>query len=695
MSDYRDEISHAEVAIADGTWAGRPCRVATVANLGFETYLGYGTTLAFSSWSYVHHIRSSKEVIYIDAVRKVPLHETLESEREKQSFEIDFGDYVEVEPGEWAPRSIRIEAKDYFTCEYRFQLVSKTHWMLKEVVSWFKAEDKSRGVIENVRVDDGRESLQDSQRQVDATRALFGGAGESDRRLEVASVPFVLGGTMKSGPYEIQVTLADARTVDVSATTNDPAAPADVPVGFLGEKGGLILAAPITLAGLAVPRRGSVTFRATEAWKSVRSVAVPLPAGSTARLPVNVIPVRWGETMAVNIRDSKPVGPSSRRDSTSRTGLTRAWQIRLDRTDDGRAKLTLDLVSIDGMHEFCLDLAAALLSDAGEVLSCGQLATTLKVVSDPVEQRFELNLGKLPPGAEPKLLAIGISPGDVISAPMGSRWGMLAHGRLPFEIPTLLNSPDANCRKLGVEELGGTAFERGIHFEFLGDRRDRRLPGNGPNPRRAGLEPHAQGLLRVLESPGTPDMKAKAIRLLAYSEAAGAAAALEPFATDPEPRVQRAAQIGLTFLGRPDWLEPLRSMLKHPPSWNGIDPKPAEVVARIAYERAEVDTLIALAHNHSDAAVDALGEILSSDIATLGVMANVQKGSRLHGRFTRATAFANFWGRRETPARRAGSRRRWTGFGSVLLSRRSSTLLHSSSRCSRSSRKPGSESVTS
>ena len=62
------------------------------------------------------------------------------------------------------PRLIRIESKDYFTCEYRFQLVGGKHWMLKEVVSWFKPEEKSRGVIEDVRIDGGREQLDDALR---------------------------------------------------------------------------------------------------------------------------------------------------------------------------------------------------------------------------------------------------------------------------------------------------------------------------------------------------------------------------------------------------------------------------------------------------------------------------------------------------------------------------------------------------
>ncbi len=51
------------------------CRVARIRNLGADVYLGAGTMLGFTSWSYVHHIRPNAELIYIDPKRQVPLHE--------------------------------------------------------------------------------------------------------------------------------------------------------------------------------------------------------------------------------------------------------------------------------------------------------------------------------------------------------------------------------------------------------------------------------------------------------------------------------------------------------------------------------------------------------------------------------------------------------------------------------------------
>ena len=54
------------------------------------------------------------------------------------------------------------------------------HWMLEEVVSWFKPEEKSRGVIEDVRTDGGRAQLDDALHQFQTgAEPLFGGARRS------------------------------------------------------------------------------------------------------------------------------------------------------------------------------------------------------------------------------------------------------------------------------------------------------------------------------------------------------------------------------------------------------------------------------------------------------------------------------------------------------------------------------------
>ncbi|WP_406694035.1 hypothetical protein V5E97_23615 [Singulisphaera sp. Ch08] len=666
---YRDQLDFATVTIEDGTRAGQPCRVATVSNL-HGTHLGYGTMLAFSSWSYMHDIVPAKEIIEIDPVRNVPIHETLVSSRDNRTFEIDYRDFVEVEPGQWAPRSIRIEANDGLTCEYRFQLVAGTHWMLEEVISWFKAEDKSRGVVEHVRIDGGQKLLDEALKQVETTRTLFDGAGEADRRVNVATVPFSLGHPIRSGPYEIRVTSGAKRTVVVSATTNDRNASDTLPLAFLDEKQRLLFAATVTLTDQDGTKRGSVSLRSSQPWQSVRSIAVPSGDADSMRQPLSVIPIRWGEPFAVNIPDAKEGEVASYGTKSPRDALTRAWQVRLDRTAEGTAKLALDVVSIDGPQEFYLDLAVSLLSESGELLSCGQLATSLKVVSEPTEQRFEIDLGKLRSGTQPKYVAIGIAPGERISAPMGSLWGMFAHPISPFEISTLLTAPDEQSRRIGLDRLDDLRMERSIHAEFTRDPFSNPQRRDEPSLRLTQLRRHTKALVGILEGHDAADVKADAARLLAYSEAEGAAGILEPLAADQAPEVRETVATGLTFLGKSNHITTLRSILERKPPTREKN-NDAELAAAKSFDRLEQDALIALAHQRSDAAVDQLGETLLADLETLRPVADDKGQIRLEGRVSRALVINSLLGRTGNP--RAV---RWLIAAADLIARRPDLAKH-------------------
>ena len=367
---------------------------------------------AFTSWSYVHHIRPGKEVLYIDADRHVPVHETLTSSWEGRAFEIDFADYVEVEPGQWAPLSIRIESKDYFTCEYRFQLVAGKHWMLKEVVSWFKPEEKSRGVIEDVRIDGDRAQLDDALRQVQATRTLF--ARRRGARTFGSTWPPCRSSwaePMRLGPYEVRVTMQDDRTgrrVRVDGRSKRvrhgprllPRREGPAPLRPVHHAQGAGRGA----AGLG--RDPGLERLAGRCGRSSCRRVMPPPRGR----PIAVVPLRWGEPIAVNIPDAQQGSLPGYGEKEPRKALTRAFQVRAERNGDGTAKVTLDVVSIDGMHEFYLDLAAALLGPSGEVVGSGGLSTDLRVESKPVEQRFEIALGKTPRGRRSRRSSRSASP---------------------------------------------------------------------------------------------------------------------------------------------------------------------------------------------------------------------------------------------------------------------------------------------
>jgi beta-lactamase regulating signal transducer with metallopeptidase domain len=640
---YRDQLEFATISIEDGRWAGEQCRVATVSNTGGGAHLGCGTMLAFTSWSYVHHIAPSKEVLYIEPRRNIPIRETLVSSRDQQTFEIDFGDYVEVEANQWAPRSIRIESKDYFRCEYHFQVVAGTHWMLEDIVSWFKPDEKSKGVVEDVRVNGGQELLDEALQQVEATRIQFGGALQPNQRINVATVPFALGRPLHSESYEFFVTLSDGNDVVVSARANDLKLPQSVPLCFLDARGRLLFAASVSLQEQNGAKRGSVTFRGSQAWRAVQSIALPITNADSQSVPMNVIPIRWGEFIPVNIPDARE-GESEGSRNKPRDARTRGWRIRVDRTVDNKAELTLDLVSVDGPQEFILDLSAAILAESGELAACGHLSTSLKVVSDPVEQRFVISLGTIRADVQPKYVAVGIAPGDVTSAPVGSRWGMFVRNIRPFDIAVMLAAPDDGCRRGGLSALDDSQLERTIVAEFTGDRTDNRRIGNGPYSRRAVLAPHAQVLDEILKTTRAADVKAAAARLLAYSEATGAINVIEPLITDPASLVRDAAAIGLTFLERPGYLPALRSILaRQAPSIEKTER--ADIEAWRAFDRLEHDALFALTHQHSNEAVDLLGETLMADLDALRPEKTPEGRGGLQGRSERAILLCTLLGR--------------------------------------------------
>ena len=639
---YRAGLESAAVTLADGTWNGRPCRVATVSNLSGGVVLGCGTMLAFTSWSYVHHVLPVKEVLYIDPERNVPVHETLTSFRDPKVVEIDFADYVEVEPGQWAPLSIRIESKDYFTCEYQFQLVAGKHWMLKEVVSWFKPEEKSRGVVEDVRIDGSRELLDDALRQVQATRAVFGGAGEPDRRVGVVAVPFALGRVIRLGPYEARVTMQDQHSVAISVSTNDATAPGIVPCCFLDEEHRPLFAPSITLVEQAGVRRGSVTIQGTRAWRAVRSIAVPVMDATVAPMPMSVVPFRWGEPMAVNVRPAIEVERPGRHGNESRDARTRTFRVLGTQGANGTIKVTLDVASIDGPHEFYLDLAVVLLGETGELISSGHYSTSLRVEYQAVEKSFDIEMGKVGEGAQPKFIAIGVAGGNVLSAPMGSRWGQFMNIEPPFEIGTLLTAPDEVCRRTGLAALGRWETDRRIRAEFLGDRIDDRRIDDGPYSRRTLLKPHAEALVRILQEPGAADVRTSAARFLAYSEAEKAVGLLAPLAMDSSTQVADTVAVGLTFLGRAGYLDRLRSLLKREVL---LGTTQAENDSWRSFHQLESDALIALARCDSRATIDLLGETLLADLKNLRPKTDEKQQTSLEGRLDRAADVCTLLGR--------------------------------------------------
>ena len=161
-------------------------------------------------------------------------------------------------------------------------------------------------------------------------------------------------------------------------------------------------------------------------------------------------------------------------------------------------------------------------------------------------------------------------------------------------------------------------------------------------------------------------MRADAARFLAYSEADGAAEALRPLARDRDPQVREAAAIGLTFLGQADHLE-IAAVDRGPDARHR-----AGRVHAWQRVRLEEDPLIALARQHSDAAVDILGAALLGDLKGLRLVKSTGTPQvRLEGRLDRATTICELLGRTGNP--RAA---RWLTAAVDLIARRPDLAEH-------------------
>jgi HEAT repeats len=227
---------------------------------------------------------------------------------------------------------------------------------------------------------------------------------------------------------------------------------------------------------------------------------------------------------------------------------------------------------------------------------------------------------------------------------LGSRTDRRAERRSesPFDIAALLSSPDEESRRTGLEELAQRETNRAIQTEFLGDLLDERFIGDGPYSPDTLLRPLAEVLARIAREPGLADLRADAVRLLAYSEAPGAADVLGTLADDADPQVRDCVAIGLTFLGQSDHLESLRSIVNRPP----VEPRP---VPQWRAVRLDEDPLIALAHQHSNAAIDILGAALVDDLKGLQLVNADTEKFHLEGRVDRASEICKLLGRAGNP----------------------------------------------
>ena len=141
-----------------------------------------------------------KEVITIDPERNVPVHETLTSTGSRR-----FSRSISVITSRSSRASGRRERSESRRRIRSLASISSSsspaNTGCSRNVSWFKPENKSRGVVEDVRLDGSRELLDDALRQVGGRDRRFSVArAEIDRKVDVVAVPLCLAARSMSGP---------------------------------------------------------------------------------------------------------------------------------------------------------------------------------------------------------------------------------------------------------------------------------------------------------------------------------------------------------------------------------------------------------------------------------------------------------------------------------------------------------------
>ena len=564
LFQYDELLTGANVEIEEGEWNGTPCHMATVRSLGRDVYLGCGTMLGFTSWSYVHHIRPAYETIYIDSERNVPLHETLISSRDNKRFEIDFGDYREIEPGQWAPLSIRVESPGYFTCELKFQLIEGRHWLLSEVDSWFDAENRSRGVVEDVVVGQPSELLDAALEQIEATREVFGGVDDGvSQTIEIPVHPFVLGNRIDVGEMDVVFTIGPRGDLVAHCfTDDDELGPVSILLldanrNVLSVGGSSHTPSPGDSDGL----QAQVSLGHSTGLSSTSSFAAFIggEAVENETAAVRVDAVGTGAPIPIKVPDQLE-------------GKTRAVSIELNGTEEDGQVALVGLASQDTGLGFRIDVSVCVFDELGQLVSSGMQQGSLVVRGQVSEEKLTVALSPFDPASAAHVL-VGVNRGSVTHVTHGSRWMMLMDDAPIFDIGDLLAGETPETWWSGISQLGERLSDDSMREEFLHQPDRLRSIGENRVRRRETLKPHVQRLVEIVTRTRTQEptfdeqdarLVATATRMIGLAGDHDHAEILLPMLESPAPSVRDSAAVALGLLGRSEGLDRLQAMLAMP-----------------------------------------------------------------------------------------------------------------------------------
>jgi hypothetical protein len=637
LFELRRVLDDARIEVKDGEWNGTPCHVATVTMPGRWGYLGCGVMLGFTSWSYVHHLYPDYEVIYIDKERLVPMHETFVSSRDDRRFEIDFGEYRRVDGAgeQLVPMRIEIAAEEYFTCRYEFQLLDAQHWLLRTVESWFDPAEKSRGVVENVRIDEPSDLADEAERQVEAYRELFeadASANSISATTPVDTLPFQLGQPLTVGPVNVVFTLdeKDHLVARCIASAGDVEVGQSVTVLLLDDKNALLQAGHVQFVAENGQLRAEKSFGKSYALRNVsRFVIVGLGGASTVagaeRRQLRVLPITLGAE------------PLRTRGIADESGKTQMVDVTLRQIGPSQSVVVIHFISSDSPQEFQFDLSAAAFDKSGRLVAAASRPGVLRVEDDIRDEKWELALPSSVDPREISAVAVGITRGHTLSAPFSVTWMTYLDLPGPFSLETCLAAADPNCWPAALEQLNRELQET-LQHGLLGSAYDWQEQQNEHETPVDQLRPHVARLLEIVDLAPEAATRAEAFRLLGFSADLRAIELARELLRSDDSTVRDAAAVALGLLKSDEGLARIDELIGRP------EPDREDPAWRAGYQ-ARRDAVVALATIRSDASIPIVEKWMEKFVDETEVIVQERGGYQLGGSAHLLQQFAQLLGR--------------------------------------------------
>jgi HEAT repeat protein len=308
---------------------------------------------------------------------------------------------------------------------------------------------------------------------------------------------------------------------------------------------------------------------------------------------------------------------------------------------DGTAAVTVRFASQDEWNEFELTASIAAFNESGELLDSISKSGRLRVEQEIVEDLWKIDLPARVRPDQIAEIAVGLSRGHSLSAPVGSLWGSFGNLPGPFSLEQRLAAVDPAGWPAALEMLNDVlkdTLEHGL-LDWMHDWREQQAEHTTPADR---LRPHVERLLEIVEAAQEPATIAAAIRLLGFSEDTRALDPARALLDHDDETVRDAAAIALGLLRNDEGLARLDEIL----SRSVPSEKHAAWLLRYNVWR---DAMIALATIRSDASIPVVEKWLQAFINGSEMIAQPNGGAHLGGTAFEAEQLAQLIGRLPDP----------------------------------------------